>query len=458
MATEPRTEPYMFQVQEHLGDGGFGNVYRANGLFDDDDDVVAIKVLKTDQLTPSILNRFNREIRIHSKLKHVNIVPIIEFELDDSLQSDEGRGLAYYTMPLGTCNFRTFLYEYRQNNFGNMDDETAVYYFNQILDGIEYAHSEEIIHRDLKPENIIVYRDNERETLKIADFGLGKFLHSDATMLTQTRMALGTDTYAAPEQRGNSRDVDERADIYSLGKILYEMLTYDIPHVIDYERIPHSKLRYIIRKATQTNKERRFNNIQELKEQLNLAMGYTNTAKNLSMQFNELYIGYINEDNDLLLKEICDLLLKNNNDYILYTEDFMRLDESTISAIYANSKYEFYEIVENYFSIADGGHIYSFTDKICDFIFNRLLSCLKENMDLYERAFETVLCVGYNHNRFYIARRFAREIEKLSEEDTEYKMIVGDVLANHEAATKWVRYYVHEDQLCGYLATEIAKY
>ncbi|MGE7766684.1 protein kinase domain-containing protein [Peribacillus sp. NPDC096540] len=292
----------------------------------------------------------------------------------------------------------------------------------------------------------------------MADFGLGKFLNSKATLLTQSRMALGTDAYAPPEQRENSRDVKEEADIYSLGKILYEMLTYDIPHSVDFEKIPNSKLKFIIRKATNHNKDRRYKSIKELRDQLNVIMGNTGTAKNLSVQFNELYKSYMNENEIGKLKEMCDLLLKHNDDYILYTEDFMKLDEITLAIMSANHQDEFFEILQNYFSIADGNHIYSFTDKICDFIFDRLIVCLRSNMDLYERAFETVLRVGHNHNRFHIARKFSREIENISDEEVDYKMCIGEVLANNQMAAKWVKYYVHEHQLCDYLAKEIDKY
>lgn len=457
MENSPRKEPYLYLFNEHLGGGGFGDVYKAKDIFDEIDGI-AIKVLRPDELNQDGIDRFNREIRIHSKLKHKNVVSIIDFSLDDSIAGDEEKGVAYYTMPLGKSNFRTFMNEFRQNNVGKMDDETAVFYFNQILDGIEYAHSEGIIHRDLKPENIIFFEENGEEVLKIADFGLGKFLNSNATLLTQSRMALGTDAYAPPEQRENSRDVKEEADIFALGKILYEMLTYDIPHSVDFEKIQNSKLKFIIRKATNHNKDRRYKSIKELRDQLNVIMGNTGTAKNLSVQFNELYKSYMNEYEEEKLKEICDLLLKHNADYILYTEDFMRLDEATLTLMDLNHKDEFYDVLQNYFSIADGSHIYSFTDKICDFIFDRLFECISHNMDLYEKAFETVLSVGYNHNRFHIARRFARAIEDISDEEVEYKMIVGEVLANNQKASSWVRYYVHEHQLCDYLSKEIEKY
>ncbi|MGE7766683.1 serine/threonine protein kinase [Peribacillus sp. NPDC096540] len=162
MENSLRREPHLYIFNEHLGGGGFGDVYKGNQIFDESE-LIAIKVLRRDELNQDGIDRFNREIRIHSKLKHKNVVSIIDFSLDDSIPGDEERGVAYYTMPLGKSNFRAFMNEYRQNNVGNMDDETAVFYFNQILDGIEYAHSEGIIHRDLKPENIIYYTMRKME-------------------------------------------------------------------------------------------------------------------------------------------------------------------------------------------------------------------------------------------------------------------------------------------------------
>ncbi|NHM29014.1 protein kinase domain-containing protein [Neobacillus terrae] len=444
-----RTEPHLYHLKGEVGEGGFGRVYKCRDIFsDEDEDLSAIKILKPEQLDHQTLERFQREIRIHSQLKHKNIVPIINFELDDSLPGDDGRGFAYYTMPLAEKNLRDLMSQFRLNNIGRMDDETAVFYFNQILDGVEYAHKAGIIHRDLKPENILVYNELREEVLKISDFGLGKFLNGN-TQLTKTHIALGSDVFAAPEQYSDSKEVDERADIFSLGKILYELITYDLPVSIDYDKIASSKLKLIIRKATHSNKYRRFASIQEMRDRINMALGINLALKTSTHQFNIFYNKY-NDTGDLTsLWEIITLLNKYNTDYTLYTEHFMNMDEAGIEKMYNSYLEEFYEVVENFLTLIQGGHSYSFTDTIANFVFHNIVPRIQQNIDLYENAFESILKMGYSHNRFYIARLLGDEISKVTSDD--HNMIIGEVLSNNPRATRWAKQYFPTSSFCDYL-------
>lgn len=446
MSNVRRIHPHWYEIIDEIGDGGYGNVYKATEVLAED--VLALKVLKPEELSEQAMERFQREIRIHSKLKHNNIVPILSFDLDDSLPSENGRGLAYYTMPLADENLRDFMIRYRMDNLGNMDDETAVFYFNQVLDGIDYAHKSGIIHRDLKPENILVYHELGEPVLKISDFGLGKFLNG-TTNLTRTQVGLGSDVYAAPEQYRDSRDVDESADIYSLGKILYELITYDLPVSIDYEKINDSRLRFIIRKATKTNKFRRFASIQEMKDRINMVLGLNTALKTSTNQFKALYERYNTNNQDILiLKQILELLIKYKDDYTLYTESFMNMDEADFQVMHLYLGEEFNEVVENYLSLLKGGHSYPFTDTIANFVFNNLIPRLEDNLDLYEKAFESVLKMGHSHNRYYIGRIFGDEISKVTNQD--HILIIGEVLENNTRATDWAKLYF-PNNLCDYL-------
>ncbi|MGW8429221.1 serine/threonine-protein kinase [Peribacillus simplex] len=452
MTEEIRIEPYLYQFKEKIGDGGFGRVFKGNEIFSDE--LVAIKVLNPEEMNEQSLQRFQREIRIHSQLKHPHIVPIINFELDDGLESDIGRGLAYYTMPLARENLRTFLIEYREINLGNMDDETAVFYFTQILDGIEYAHEKEIIHRDLKPENILVYNEDGNDILKISDFGLGKFLNGK-TNLTRTQVGLGSDVYAAPEQYADSREVDERADIFSLGKILYELITYDLPVTIDLDKISNSKLKFIVRKATQSNVDRRFRSIQEMKDRINMVMGLNNAFKTSTSQFNIIYEKYNTSSEHIYLKEIADLLNKHHNDYILYTENFMNMDELDLAIMATFYEEELFEVAENYLSLLQGDHEFNLTDKIANFVFYVLLPEIQNNLDLYEKAIESVLTLGHRHNRYYIARIFGEEISAVTNDN--HIMIIGEVLSNNARASRWAKQYFSNHQFCDFIRFNLEK-
>jgi serine/threonine protein kinase len=149
---------------------------------------------------------------------HKHVVPILGY----NLQVDA----PFFVMPLAEANLRERLQEIA----GKQDRAASI--FHQVLDCLEYAHDNGIIHRDLKPENILFFPDVD-DWVMIADFGLGKRLDFESLTITRSHESLGTAAYMPPEQCLDLKRVDRRADIFSLGKILYEMLTGDLPiHVL----------------------------------------------------------------------------------------------------------------------------------------------------------------------------------------------------------------------------------
>src|SRR5690606_9610501 len=111
---------------------------------------------------------------------------------------------------------------------GHLSPEKALTIVPAVCDALQFAHDEGIVHRDIKPENILV---DTKGRVKIADFGLARLIRDDLTedALTHTRQVMGTPRYMAPEQMEGSKNVDHRADIYSLGVVFYEMLTGELP-------------------------------------------------------------------------------------------------------------------------------------------------------------------------------------------------------------------------------------
>ena len=426
-----------YEIANELGSGGFGKVYEAESIFSDK--VVAVKILKKEKMNDISMRRFEREVKIHTQLRHNNIVPIIDFNLDDN-----GENL-YYTMPLAKCNFSTFLAKYREDNLRPMDDDTAAFYFRQLLDAMEYAHHEEgVIHRDLKPQNILVY---DVDTLKISDFGLGKFIYRDVTTLTQTRTALGNDVYAAPEQweDRNARNVDERADIFSLGKIFYEMLTNRLPLTINRDLISNSKFRYLIKKATRNNIERRYSTIQEIRRDFDLLNGSNEYSfKNPSQEFTK-NLDIYNEANDVsALDNLLDILIANCDDYMLYTKNYMALDKNLLQKLYNRSSEKFYEAVDNYLRHIEGEHAFNFTDKITLFLIN-VYEVNPDNEDFFEIIFERILTLGYDHHRFFIARKFGTYLTKIRR--LNFQLIMKDILEKNPRASRWIKGYSDINQM-----------
>jgi serine/threonine protein kinase len=202
------------ELIEMVGQGGMGAVYKGRQYLLNR--LVAVKVLPpTGADGGSIASRFGQEARALARLSHPNIVAIHEYGLVGALP--------YFTMDyVEGVTVRQMLKEKR------LDYRTAVTLFLQVCEGLQHAHERGVVHRDIKPENILVDR---RGRAKIADFGIARLDGEVEASRRQTVQGqwLGTPHYMAPEQLVRSHDVDHRADIYSAGVLLYEMLTGELP-------------------------------------------------------------------------------------------------------------------------------------------------------------------------------------------------------------------------------------
>jgi predicted Ser/Thr protein kinase len=203
-----------YELQELLGRGGMGAVYRAHhGKLDR---TVAIKVLLPDlHADPAFVERFVREAKALAKLAHPGIVGVHDIGTAGTF--------CYLVMEfVDGASLRDLLLQ------GRLTARDVLAYVPQLCDALQYAHDQGIVHRDIKPENILIDADGR---VKIADFGLAKLAGGGAApvALTRTAQAVGTPHYMAPEQIEASHRVDHRADLYSLGVVLYEMLTGQLP-------------------------------------------------------------------------------------------------------------------------------------------------------------------------------------------------------------------------------------
>ncbi|MBW1873475.1 MAG: serine/threonine protein kinase, partial [Deltaproteobacteria bacterium] len=213
--TSPRDDVLQipgFEIYEMLGKGGMGRVYRARQI--SLDRLVAIKILNDDLARhKSFIRRFEKESGALASLNHSNITTII----------DRGHvGSTYY-----------FIMEYvagvslRQKINSNLSADEIIDLAIELCRAVDHAHQRGVIHRDLKPENVLF---TEEGTLKVADFGLANIIVPDKRWeLTRTQVSMGTVNYMAPEQRRDAKHVDHRADIYSLGVMIYEMFVGELP-------------------------------------------------------------------------------------------------------------------------------------------------------------------------------------------------------------------------------------
>ena len=203
-----------YEIHELLGVGGMAYVYRAYDRIEDR--WVAIKILKEEFSNNSdFLRRFRNEAKAITLLSHPNIVNVYDVSFGDQLQYIVMEYIDGITLK-----------EYIEQQ-GIIRWNEALHFTIQILMALEHAHEKGIIHRDIKPQNIMLLQDG---TIKVADFGIARFLQSETQ--TMTDKAIGSVHYIAPEQaRGDY--ITDKADIYSVGVMLYEMITGRLPFVAD---------------------------------------------------------------------------------------------------------------------------------------------------------------------------------------------------------------------------------
>jgi tRNA A-37 threonylcarbamoyl transferase component Bud32 len=291
-----RTIAGKFVVEAHIGSGAMGAVYRARQVALEK--TVAIKVLHGEHAGESqFVTRFHREAKAASRLNHPNSIQVIDF-------GEEPDGLLYIAMEyLDGRSLHRVLKE-----DGRLPPARIADILMQALAALAVAHDMSVVHRDLKPENIIVLRGADddgrfKDVIKVCDFGIAKITdtrayrsqggHDSAAPVTTAGLIIGTPEYMSPEQ-GRGEKLDPRSDLYSVGVILFEMLTGQLPfeaenaigvllrHVSEAPRKPSElapgvdpNLEAICLRALEKSRDARFSGAREMRTALRAALDST---------------------------------------------------------------------------------------------------------------------------------------------------------------------------------------
>jgi serine/threonine-protein kinase len=293
-------------ILDFIGKGAMGEVYRAHQLNLQRD--VAIKVASREWLESieedeeeieNALQRFRREVQAMAQVRHPNILQIFDYGSTTVKKGTDKYPVEYIVMEY--IPGETLRHTMSEEGFYPEHDLTSAWlqdYFMPVLDGVRAIHALDMVHRDLKPENILM----DGQIPKIADFGLAR--SSRLKPVTQSMDVKGTAHYMSPEHFFDFRKADHRADIYSLGKILYEA----IDGKIDKENLPlktvslanaetpfFQKLDDIIRKATAEKKDERFDSVDKLHNALlNVIKGFPKEAA-IEISVKPKYFSFLNK-------------------------------------------------------------------------------------------------------------------------------------------------------------------
>ncbi len=215
----PGTRIGPYKLLEQIGEGGFGVVFMA----EQEKPVarrVALKIIKLGMDTRQVVARFEQERQALAMMDHANIARVI-----DAGATETGR--PYFVMELVKGEP---IAEYCDKNSLAIDARLEL--FAQVCSAVQHAHQKGVIHRDIKPSNILIVTQDGRPVAKVIDFGIAKATSAkltDKTLFTEHKQVIGTLQYMSPEQAQGSLDIDTRTDVYSLGVVLYELLTGSTP-------------------------------------------------------------------------------------------------------------------------------------------------------------------------------------------------------------------------------------
>lgn len=375
-----------YSILGSIGSGGFGEVFRARMSTGQ---LVAVKQL-TDHYVEEDKRRFTREVRIQTALDHRNIVTVFDDRLEDEPPT--------FSMPLAEGNLEDYL---DRKGHG----EGAVWAVYDIAAGVKHAHDNNVIHRDLSARNVLYYTDaSGAHYMAVADFGLGRQLDSGSTRLTRTLEHLGTVAYVAPEQIRDLKSATECSDIYSLGKLLYKILTGETPFPdIDYDLVP-APYRYIIRKACAVNPTHRYQGVAGMLVDLDRVVERDVEAADPVAQLTALIAKSPNAG-VVDLQEVKAVINDNIDDFAFLTRAIPTVDAGVVERMLADDVEFMVSLMTAYDVTVSGTLPFEYCDVVARF-YARVFK-QTDNYEIRSLIVRRLIKMGRSHNRFFVRDKVA---------------------------------------------------
>lgn len=409
-----------FQLRTKLGSGGFGEVWEAVRA---DGSVYAVKRLD-GQTSDDDLRRFRREVRLQASLDHPHIVSIVKHDVDANPP--------WIMMPKANSNLDDYLLK--------RHGESELWVIFHVAAGLEHAHKNGIVHRDLKPGNILIFQQRDGTLhASLCDFGLGVKIDRTTTKITRTNARLGTIAYMAPEQVRIVQDVDAHADVYSLGKVLYEVLSGDVPYPdMDLTKIP-TRFTYIINRATRAKPEDRYPSVEAFVNDLKAVSDVgtvTKAAESVRNVLKKLILTKKTSKTDV--EPLVRLLLENTDDMEVLLRTLPHINVTVVEASFEGFPKEMRQVFAKYDHAVSGTLSFDYCDTVADF-YARIFD-VKSAVDLREPILQRLTLMGYNHSRWHVGTVLGELVKNVSDEGL--AVAYASFLGQEFAAAHWAKKYI----------------
>jgi eukaryotic-like serine/threonine-protein kinase len=409
-----------FELLAEIGGGGFAVVYSARDLTRADRARVAVKVLRAAHaLDPEMVARFERELRLMSGLRRANVMPVLASGADAKL------GL-WYAMPLALGSLA--------DEVGGLAQEQIVAVMREVCAGLAYIHSKGILHRDLKPENVL---RTEAGAWAIADLGLARAVAETTIRLTATAEAMGSAFYTAPEQWRDAKRVDERADIYSAGKILQALVSGGAPIG---DEVPPGKLRAVIQRAISYDPQRRYASATELLGAIEAAVAVipagdletpSEKAERLRPRLGD--VGIIDQAALVELTRWAEEVDPTDYDAMgSFAWALSALPADSVAFWWDRDPAGFTRIFLAFAERLEGSFAFSACDMLADFA-RRAVAVTRDTVILRE-AVRGLTCLGHYHNRWHVRDVVSAMLQDVKSDEDAGAAIEGLRMAGREAA------------------------
>lgn len=377
-----------------IGHGGFADVFRATDK--KTGETVAVKVLRdVEGVEDEAIKRFQRELRITEGLSDPNVVRVLA-------QGETDSGEIWYAMPLAQGSLADYVQSVGQS------PPMIVDIMRQICSGLEHIHAHGIFHRDLKPGNVLrlSQTDDDTDTWAVSDFGLAVMVERDTDPLTSTyRQGLGSWVYTAPEQWHNARSANHLSDVYSLGKILQELATGQLP--VNAE-IPPGVLRPVIEKAIANSPAARYQSVAEFLGALERTLGTQAVHQDWESreeQAERLRDRLLGQTNPESLVEVIDWALAldetDNDDMKALIRVLPWMSASSIKHLWQRDPLAFSRVVDRFCDhVATGGFTFEHCDTLANFL--RRLADNTGDSKVFGKVVYSLARLGPHHNRWHV--------------------------------------------------------